>query len=229
VARIQAAAKSRPASGRAAQPTPVSLRAAAYEEIKRRIITLFYQPGAYINEARICQDLSIGRTPVHSALQRLTVEGLVEVVPRKGVIVRPVSIDEVRSINEARLFNEPPAARLAAIRANSAEIARLESIVELSRSASRTNPEDLMELDRQFHATIAEATRNLVLAQVLRTLHDRSLRHWFITLSDPNRDAKVAAEHAEVAAAIISRDPELAERTMREHIESSTRVTEHLR
>jgi DNA-binding GntR family transcriptional regulator len=151
-------------------------------------------------------------------------DGLVEVVPRKGIIVRPVSIDEVRSINEARLFNEPPAARLAAQRATGAELVRLQSIVELSRSVSQGDPEDLMELDRQFHATIAEATKNLVLANILRSLHERSLRHWFISLSGENRDAKVAAEHAEIASAILSRDGDKAERVMREHIESSSRA-----
>lgn len=201
-----------------------SLRDTAYEEIKRRIITLAYQPGAYINEAGVCQDLQIGRTPVHMALERLAIEGMVEVVPRKGVIVRPISVDEIRSIVEARLLNEPAAARLAAVRATGEELERLQMIVEQARATPPHNTEILMELDRQLHATLADATRNRVLGQILNTLHERSLRHWFVSLSDTRHEEKVADEHEDIVAAIASRDPDRAEQAMRDHIDSFSAV-----
>ena len=91
-----------------------SLRDQAYVRIKRRIIALDYKPGAYINEAMICDDLGIGRTPVHLALERRAVDGLIEVIPRKGLIVAPLSLDEMRQINEVRKLLEPAAASLAA-------------------------------------------------------------------------------------------------------------------
>lgn len=89
------AAPARRGRARVERLEPRSLRARAYEEIKRRIITLRYEPGAYLNEARVSEQLGIGRTPVHQALDRLMLEGMVEVIPRKGVVVRPVSLDEV--------------------------------------------------------------------------------------------------------------------------------------
>ena len=67
----------------------------AYEKIKHRIITLAFRPGEHLNEARVCDALDIGRTPVHQAFCRLALEGMVEIIPRKGVIVRPVSLNEV--------------------------------------------------------------------------------------------------------------------------------------
>jgi DNA-binding GntR family transcriptional regulator len=71
-----------------AADTSPSLREQAYLEIKRRINRLEYRPGAYLNEALISRQLKIGRTPVHQALDRLMLEGLVQVIPRKGVVVQ---------------------------------------------------------------------------------------------------------------------------------------------
>ena len=101
-------------ASRAASRATASLRDAAYEAIKHRIITCAFRPGEYINELQLSALLNIGRTPVHQALDRLMVEGMVEVIPRKGVIVKPVSLNEVLQIIEVRLINEPLGARLAA-------------------------------------------------------------------------------------------------------------------
>ena len=85
---------------------PQSLRDAAYEAIKHRIITCAFRPGEYINEAYVSAVLGIGRTPVHQAIDRLMLEGMLDVIPRKGVIVKPVSLDEIMQIVEVRLLNE---------------------------------------------------------------------------------------------------------------------------
>ena len=77
-----------------------SLVAKAYEDIKEKIITLYFLPGQYLNEAAISGLLQVGRTPVHQALQRLELEGLVEIMPRKGVVVLPDSISEIIKILE---------------------------------------------------------------------------------------------------------------------------------
>ena len=74
--------------------------------------------------------LKIGRTPVHQALDRLMMEGMVEVIPRKGVIVRPVSLNEVLQIIETRLINECYCSRLAAERANNSDIAELADVLQ---------------------------------------------------------------------------------------------------
>lgn len=203
-----------------------SLRDKAYETIRQRIITLEFRPGAYINEAMICEQLGIGRTPVHMAIERLSLEGLVEVMPRKGIIVAPLSFDEMKQINETRRMVEPPAAALAAQWATDDEIATLTGIAAAARLVPVHDTKTLMELDSQLHNTIADATRNRILASVLKGLHERSLRNWYISLSDPEQREKVAVEHDEVTSAIRSRDPIRAESVMREHIDSFKRRTD---
>src|SRR5580692_229521 len=127
----------------ALQPGAVaSLRDAAYEAIKHRIITCAFRPGEYINELQLSALLNIGRTPVHQALDRLMIEGMVEVIPRKGVIVKPVSLNEVLQIIEVRLINEPFGARLAAEHANDTDLAELGDVLKRAkRWASLRNVE----------------------------------------------------------------------------------------
>jgi len=198
-----------------------SLRDAAYEAIKHRIITCAFKPGEYINELQLSSILKIGRTPVHQALDRLNIEGMVEVIPRKGVIVKPVSLNEVMQIIEVRLINEPQAARLAAEHASDADLVSLEDVLKRAKHwGSVRNVEKMMLLDREFHLLIARAAKNDVLTELLRSLHERSLRFWFISLNAPKQYERVLDEHGAILSAIQRRDPDKADAAMRAHIQS---------
>jgi hypothetical protein len=162
-ALVETAPRSRrPARGKAPAalrgPT-ASLRDQAYEAIKRRIITLDYAPGEHLNEAAISEALGIGRTPVHQALDRLMLEGMIDIIPRKCVIVRPISLDEHLQLTQVRLINEPYCASLAAERADADEIEAMRAL--LDRAHGRMEARDvagLMDLDRDFHASISRAS-----------------------------------------------------------------------
>ncbi len=219
-------AKSRASAPRRSAPreTTSSLLDAAYEQIKHRITICAFRPGDYLNEAEISTMLGIGRTPVHQALDRLMVEGLVQVMPRKGIIVKPVSLDEVLQTIEVRLLNESYCVRLAADRASAGEMDELTSILERARMelASRDG-ERLMRLDREFHGALARSARNPVLADLLGRLHDRSLRFWILSLTTPGHHLSVHEQHLAILAAIRDRDPDGAEQAMRAHIEAFRR------
>src|SRR6476660_5114114 len=106
-----------------------SLRDAAYEAIKHRIITCKFKPGECINEASVSTLLGLGRTPVHQAIDRLMLEDMVEVIPRKGVIVKPVILQDVMQMIDVRMINETQCARLAAERADENHIESLSRVV----------------------------------------------------------------------------------------------------
>jgi len=197
------------------------LREAACEEIKRRIIRLDYPPGTYINAAQVSADLGIGVTPVNQALNRLMHEGMVQIMPRKGAIVRPVSLEEILQLIDVRLVNESYCARLAAERASETEIAAIEAVLDRAeRLVGRRDIEGLMLLDREFHLRLSRAARHPVLAELLLGLHERSLRFWFISLSDEEHLAAVHREHRAIADALRARDPDAIEAAVRSHIES---------
>jgi DNA-binding GntR family transcriptional regulator len=214
-----------PAPLPAVSPEPsLSLRDAAYEAIKHRIITCAFKPGDYLNEAYVSAAIGIGRTPVHQAIDRLTQEGLLEVIPRKGLIVRPVSFEEVIQVTEMRLVNEPYCARLAAERADNVDLAVMRDTLNRADAWTEVrNIEQMMLLDREFHLSLAKAARNSVLASILQNLHDRSLRFWFISLAASDHHRNVQNEHRAIFAAIEKRDVEGAGLAMSEHIESFRR------
>lgn len=206
-----------------------ALHAQAYEKIKHEIITLRFRPGEYLNEAQVSKLLRIGRTPVHQALNRLMLEGMVEVIPRKGVIVKAVSLNDVLEMIDVRIINETYCARLAVARADQSDIAELTGILDESEKMVTTSDTvRQMMLDRDFHSTLARAAKNAVLAECIRTLHDRSLRFWFISLRDPAHHVAVKEEHRAILDAIKAHDPDAAADAVRNHIESfRTNVMRH--
>jgi GntR family transcriptional regulator, rspAB operon transcriptional repressor len=210
--------------------TTPSLRDAAYDAIKHRIITCVFKPGDYLNEAYLSQSIGIGRTPVHQAIDRLTQDGLLEVIPRKGIIVRPVSLEEVVHITEVRRVNEPYCVRLAAEQADNVELSVLGDILNRADAWTEVrNIEQMMLLDREFHMTLAKAAKNSVLASILQNLHERSLRFWFISLTAHDHHREVQQEHRMIYDAIRRRDADAAAQAMLAHIDSFRRnVTRYL-
>ena len=205
----------------APEPQP-SLRSQAYLEIKRRINRLEYRPGTYLNEAQISRQLNIGRTPVHQALDRLMLECLVQIIPRKGVVVQSISLDEVVQILEARLINEVHCIELATERATSQQITAMQALLALAEPLTRARDrEKLMNLDREFHRLISESARNAVIADILRALHERSLRFWFIAVGDDLQLRRIAEEHRAIVSALKQRNRRQAASAMRAHIKSS--------
>src|SRR5258708_22165158 len=112
-----------------------SLRDAAYEAIKHRIITCKFKPGECINEASVAALLGLGRTPVHQAIDRLMLEEMVEVIPRKGVIVKPVILHDVLQMIDVRMINETQCARLAAVRADDSHLRSMLQVLGRAQQA----------------------------------------------------------------------------------------------
>ncbi|MGA7810918.1 GntR family transcriptional regulator [Bradyrhizobium sp.] len=197
----------------------LSLRDQAYEAIKHDIITCALRPGEYINESLLSERLRFGRTPVHQAIDQLKLQGLVDIIPRKGIIVRPVNLAEIMQVAEVRMINEMECARLAAVRATKSDIAAMRDILANADEARSTRDiEALMMLDRDFHGMLAQAAKNPVLSELLRTLHERSLRVWFISLNDAEHLKKVQREHEAIVDALVAGDADRAAAAMREHI-----------
>jgi DNA-binding GntR family transcriptional regulator len=206
---------------RRSPPKRVSLRDEAYEEIKHRIVNCTLRPGSPVTVSSLAEELGMGRTPVIQAIDRLTVDGLVNVMPRKGVIVAPVSLHDFIEIVEMRLLNEAQAVRWAAEKATGAQISELSKILDETWAAAKSHDvENMIRLDRAFHRQISSAAANSILSDFLGNLHDRSLRFWFISLRAADHDRRVCEQHAAVLEAIGRHDPEKAEEAMRAHIAS---------
>lgn len=204
----------------ARSPAKLSQNEQAYCLIRSEVVTLRLPPGEYVNEAEICSRFDLGRTPVNHAFHRLMHEGLVRIVPRKGVIVQPLSMNEAVELIAVRRINEPYAAALAAERITQAELDRLEAVVNSATRIRAGDLEGVLALDQNFHEGIAAAARNHVLAGLLASLHQRAIRFWSVSLSLDLHLPEVVAEHTAVLNCLRLHDATGAHLAMEAHIDS---------
>lgn len=202
-----------------------SLREQAYAQIKQRIIACDLRPGDAINEAQLTHLLGLGRTPVHQALHRLEMEGMVTILPRKGVMVTPISLNDILDMIEVRVCNEQLCVKLALERAQESDFIAMRQIIELTPALlQRRDVNGLMEVDLQFHLAISAAARNRVLAELLRTLHEKQARFWFLTLSEMHHSERIYDEHMQILTAMENRDSEAAMQAIHHHIDDFRRA-----
>ncbi len=202
-----------------------SLSERAYEAIKERILSLELRPGQFVNEAELGQLVSMGRMPVHQAVHRLMTEGLLKVIPRKGIIIGAESANEVLQALEARGAVEPNIAALAAERATPQQVSHMQKLLKQSRKvADQRFRREFMDLDRLFHAAVAEAAGNRMLADAQRPLQERSARIWsLIVMRHPDGLRMTQEEHEAVFDAIRRGDRDGARRAMQLHVASLRR------
>jgi DNA-binding GntR family transcriptional regulator len=218
-----------PKGAPARRPKASSLSMQAYEAIRERIVTLFFSPGQYLNEAAICAVLGLGRTPVHQALQRLQAEGLVEVIPRKGVIIQPDSIGQILDTLDARLVIESELVRRAAERATDKDAAELERILAIANRRHGGGAIDaFVESDRALHGKIAAMSGNQVLGDFAKTLHERSTRFWYLHLWQTIEPVGSGEQHRAIVDAVRARDGAAAADAMRAHIMSLRERLQHI-
>ena len=85
----------------------INLKTQAYNTIRQKIVTCEYAPGTFLNEELLTSELGLSRTPIRDALSRLEQEGLIEIKPKKGILVMPLSINTISMIFEVRQLYEP--------------------------------------------------------------------------------------------------------------------------
>src|SRR3989440_8945896 len=119
----------------------------AYRRILERVVSLEMAPGSVVNEARLREELGIGRTPIREALQRLARENLVRSIPHRGTFVTDVNITDLARITEVRVVLESHAARLAAERLSISDREALSALVELLEEGPSLDQRELMRLD----------------------------------------------------------------------------------
>ena len=129
--------------------TDMSQNEQAYEQLRQALTTLVYKPGDYLSTASLMDELALGRTPINHALHRLATEGLVQVIPRKGVIVAPLSINDALELVDVRMANEALCMRLAAERITKAEVTELRRLArEFDQAAARRQITDTVPAKR---------------------------------------------------------------------------------
>ncbi len=180
-----------------------SLTERAYKELEELIVTLKLPPGQVLSEAGIAKHLGIGRTPVREALQQLAREGLVAILPRRGVIVSEINVKNQLELLRVRREVERLMSRLAAERATPEEAKEFLSIATAMRQSAETNDDVVfMRLDQQMNHLIASACRNDYARRAMGLMQGLSRRFWYMHYKQVMDLPQCARLHADLAEAI---------------------------
>lgn len=186
----------------------LTLTEQAYRALEEQIVTLQLKPGEFISEYALADSMGFGRTPVREALQRLAREGLVTILPRKGILVSETDPRRQLLVLEVRRELERLLCRLGAERADEAQRQRFLEIARGMDQAGRANDDiDFMRLDRELNLLISDAAHNEYAARSMRFLHGHSRRFWYMHYKQAADLPLCARLHANQARAIAKGDP----------------------
>jgi DNA-binding GntR family transcriptional regulator len=187
-----------------------SAGARAYRYVKERLLDGRYPGGLLLSENALARELGISRTPVREAFVQLEAEELLDLYPRRGALIRPVSMSEAEDVLEARLLIETHCVRRVAAQGPALAAALLDAIADQERALSDDGA-GFTVTDREFHHAIVAANRNAILVRQYDALRDRQQRMTAALVArDPARMTQFIAEHREIAGAIERRDAEHA-------------------
>jgi DNA-binding GntR family transcriptional regulator len=193
------------------------LRDKVAEEIRAAILSGHFKPGDRLIEDRLAEEFGVSRNPIREAMRTLASEGLIEVTARRGAVVASLSAQEAQELLEVRATLEAANARLASRRRDPVVLDRLNAILQRGTEAIEAGRvTDLPGLNNAFHTHLAQAGHNRVLADLMKTLRDRSAPLFRGFGLDFARASW--AEHAGILCAVIAGDAEMASLLAYRHV-----------
>ncbi|CAM4018125.1 GntR family transcriptional regulator [Kibdelosporangium persicum] len=199
----------------------VSGRERAYEYVKNELLADPGMQGQFINEQILADRLGVSRTPIREALLMLAAQQLVELVPKRGAYVAPMSGRELSELIEARGVIERHAATFAC---QDEPVAQMRDALA-AQHLLRDSAKEFIEADTRFHTALVRSTGNEILTRTYEGLRDRQLRAGMIALANvPGRQDSVLSEHAAIVDALADKDVERAREAIDAHLRETLRI-----
>ena len=184
--------------------------ARAYRALEKLIVTLELAPGAVVTERVLIERLSLGRTPVREAIQRLTWEGLLEVRPRAGIVVAPLNAGDWLRVIDARRGVEIVLARSAARFLNDETAVQFQATgVAMHEAVVANDVLGFLEADKSLDEALARAADNPFASRLAAPLQTHSRRFWYRFQSGTGL-AESAANHVALIRAVLEKDEDQA-------------------
>jgi DNA-binding GntR family transcriptional regulator len=191
------------------------LKIRMHEILRNRIIECEYPPGTMLNETHLCTELEVSRTPIREALALIEREGFVQIIPKKGIFVKDITLSNVLSIFQVRYEIEPVALRMAA------PFLQEEKLLEFKSKFLGEEPDIRVafRLDTAMHLFIIEHCGNSYIVDMMRKVFDENTR---IVISSKQNQVKIhdaRKEHVEIIDLLLNRKVKEAAKAMRMHID----------
>lgn len=218
-------------TSQASELYPRITRRTLHDEVLERLRDMIIEgrlaPGQRINEGQVGAQLGVSRTPLREAIKTLASEGLVEIQPAKGAVVRRFSEKDLAQILQVLKTLEQLGGRMACQHASDAAIEAINAMhTQMLALYKANNRLEYFKLNQAIHSALVAASGNAVLAEMHETLQARIKRLRFIGNEGPAKWAGAVAEHEEMMAALLKRDADALADVIGRHMDS-TRLRVH--
>lgn len=211
------------AKGREQRMKKDSLKLQSYNIIKDKIIRCEYAPNTLISEEALREELGVSRTPIRDALSRLEQEGLIQILPKKGIMVSGLSLSEINSIFEIRMLFEP---HVLATYGHRLSDEKMLEFYNICTQGGVLQPDEFYKMDDEFHAFIISAAPNRYIHHTYELIQNQNLRFRVMTGQRPdNRLDHSNDEHLTIIKACLRKDWTAAASAMEEHLRQSKNST----
>ncbi|MFP3042317.1 GntR family transcriptional regulator [Treponema primitia] len=202
----------------------MSLKLQAYTTIKEKILSCEYPPNILLKEERLCEDIQASRTPIRDALSRLEQESLIQILPKRGIIVAGISLEEVEQIYELRLLIEPYALERYGETIDQGVYKKLKDF--FTRSSKKFSLDEIHKKDDEFHHMFISAAKNAYLTQAYQYPYIQNIRLRILsgTLGTP-RIEKSQKEHCEITQYCLEKSWKKAAKALRVHLLHSKEIS----
>ncbi|MFI6933848.1 GntR family transcriptional regulator [Streptomyces sp. NPDC050287] len=200
-------------------------REKAYAYLKDTVLTDPGMQGAFLSEQELADRIGVSRTPIREALLQLAAEDLVELVPKRGARVSPLTGREIRELMELRGIVERYAAQQL-VSAGGAPVAGLRSLLERQRELTGADQaREFIAVDHCFHSALVSAVGNALLDRHYDGLRSRQVRAGVVALfNQQGRQEAVLEEHEAILDALAAGDVRAACAAIDHHLESTLKV-----
>ena len=188
-------------------------------ELEESILRGDYKDGDRLDETKLSVEFGVSRTPLREALQKLTLSGLVEHIPRRGVFVRQPGPVELMELFEMMAELEASCGRFAATRISEAALDELREANTVCQKAVENNePDEYFKNNERFHRIIYRESGNRVLEQEAARLHQRLRPYRRVQLQVRGRLPESMNEHEQIVKVLSDGRPEQAANALRDHV-----------
>jgi Transcriptional regulators len=201
-----------------------TLKQQAYHIIKDKIISCEYLPNTLLNEEKLREEVHASRTPVRDALSRLEQENLIQILPKKGIMVAPLSIREINMIYEARMLIEPYAVENYGERILGKRLQYFRGMFQGQKQKGSMRA--FYEVDNEFHQEFIDATENDYFRNMYERIFNQNCRLRILSgVKSESRIAETKVEHFKIVESFMEKDWGGAAAAMREHLSCSKRAS----
>jgi len=198
------------------------IRDIVYESLRTAILKGDLKAWDRIVEKDYADKFNISRTPVREAIRKLEIEGFIEYVPRKGVVVKSFDAKEIMEIFSIRIALECLAVKSAINNIDEKEIGMLVKIVEeMEKADVRGNIIELYRLCKEFNEVLLNASKMPRLITIINTMQDYLERFRKITLAQRVRRTNAITEHRAILQAILNKEERKAQQLVAKHLEGA--------